>query len=94
MSNEEKVRGLVEWARLTDEEIQAIILNHKRYPQSNYASGRNELANSIAKAQRDKILSHPDLLTSGCILCPKCGKMIPEEEVKCQLKDKSQKEGT
>ena len=60
MNDEERVKELMEQIRLTDEEIQAIILNHKRYPQSNYASGRNELANSIAKAQRDKIFSNPD----------------------------------
>lgn len=40
----------------------------------------------------DKILSIPEIAVISCLRCPKCGKIISEEEVKCQLSDKLQEE--
>jgi hypothetical protein len=40
----------------------------------------------------EEILSIRGLAVVGCLQCPKCGIIISEEEVKCQLSDKQQEE--
>ena len=42
----------------------------------------------IADMARKILETIPEIAVISCLQCPRCGIMISEEDVKCQLKDK------
>ena len=84
---DKRVEKLIEWVA---EQLYSLVCGH--------IDTRWSLLDSVYKLhylkKAKEILNHPDLVCVGCVLCPKCGIIIPKEDARCQLKDKLQKEET